>query len=496
MNLYYLFLKNYSEDKKIIFDDEKINYRNFKDLVDIVADNINKNYNKIAILSNDQKIISIFLFACAKKGKTLVTLSKNLKPHQTNLQLEISMPDILVVDQDINLKELNYSNKIFYVDDFFIAYKKKIKFSLKKNEYKNKFINKNFIITFSSGTTSLPKPILYTQKIKFQRFLQIKKIFNIKRNDTVFSVSSIDHSLGQRLLFLALLNGNNFIYFSKYNFKEIKKLCLEYKVSIAVLPSNYLNLLKKHLLNKSIFIPKIVSAASTLITSEKRYLIKTGIIFYEMYGTSEIGTVTSINLNKNIKFISSVGKVLENIKIKIVDDQNKPLKIGEIGEITCKTPLKFKGYYRNSDLTKKKLVNGYFKTGDLGKINKSKYLFFISRKQDVIISSGKNIYPIDVEKELSKLNFLKESAVIGLKDKFFGEIVFAVCVLKKKIKNAENKIKKYLSNRVSGFQQPLGYAFLKKLPRNNLGKIQKNILRKIYNQEKIDLTRNLRKILN
>jgi acyl-CoA synthetase (AMP-forming)/AMP-acid ligase II len=172
------------------------------------------------------------------------------------------------------------------------------------------------------------------------------------------------------------------------------------------------------------------------------------------------------------------------------------LKIGEVGEIICKTPLKFKGYYRSDNLTKKSLVNGYFKTGDLGKMDKNNYLYFVSRKQDVIISSGKNIYPIDIERELLKLSYLKESAIIGIKDKFFGEIVFAVCVLKKKINNAEEKIRKYLSKRIGGFQQPLGYVFIKQLPRNNLGKIQKNKLREIYNKKKIDLTRNLRRILN
>lgn len=490
MNLYSLFLKNFSEDKKIIFNDDKINYKEFKNLIDIIASNINESHNKIAILSDNQKVISLFLFACAKNGKTLITLNKNLKTHQINLQLKISTPDIIVVDSDINLKALNYCNKKFYVDDFFRETSKKYNIYIKNS------FNKNFIITFSSGTTSLPKPILYTQKIKYLRFLQIKDIFNIKKNDTIFSVSSIDHSLGQRLLFLALLNGCNFIYFSKYNFKEIKKLCLEYKISFAILPSNYLNLLKKYLLNKSIFIPKIVSAASTLITSEKYSLIRTGISLYEMYGASEIGTVTGINFNKNRKLISSVGKVLKNIKIKIVDNQNKSLRIGQVGEIICKTPLKFKGYYKNQNLTKKSLIKGYFKTGDLGKIDRNNYLYFVSRKQDVIISSGKNIYPIDIERELLKLSYLKDSAIIGIKDKFFGEIVFAVCVLKRKISNVEKKIKKYLSKRVSGFQLPLGYAFLKKLPKNNLGKVQKNILRKIYNKKKIDLTKNLRGLLN
>ena len=107
-----------------------------------------------------------------------------------------------------------------------------------------------------------------------------------------------------------------------------------------------------------------------------------------------------------------------------------------------------------------------------------KNLYFISRKQDVIISSGKNIYPIDIEKEILNLSYIKETAVIGLKDKFFGEIVFAVCVTSSKNKNIEAKIKEDLQKSISRFQMPLGFSFIEKLPKNNLGKVQKYILRK------------------
>ena len=95
-----------------------------------------------------------------------------------------------------------------------------------------------------------------------------------------------------------------------------------------------------------------------------------------------------------------------------------------------------------------------------------------------------------------KLKFLREVAIIGIKDKFFGQVVFAVCVVRKKISNPEKKIKEFLSKKISNYQQPLGYAFVNKLPKNHLGKIQKKKLRDRYNKKKIDLSKNLRRILN
>ena len=213
-----------------------------------------------------------------------------------------------------------------------------------------------------------------------------------------------------------------------------------------------------------------------------------------MYGTSEIGTVTSFNLNKNK--LDSVGKVLKNMSIKIVNQNGVSLKRGEVGEILCKTPLKFKYYYKNNNLTNRAFLKDYFRTGDLGKLDKNNYLYFLSRKQDLIISSGKNIFPVDIEKELLKISFIKEAAVIGIKDKFFGEIVFAVCVLNTRISKVEEKIKNILSKKLSTHQLPVGYSFIRQLPKNRLGKIQKKILREKYNALKLDFTKNLRKLLN
>jgi len=492
MNLYSLFLKNFNKNKKIIFNNEEISYLVFKENIDSFASHLNnKKIKKVAILTNDPKLIAVALLASAKEGKVIITLNNNLLLKQINLQLKLTKPDLIIIDKTNTLKKFRYCKKFLYGKD---ALKPKKNIIMNKNS-KN-FIDKNFIITFSSGTTSEPKPIIYNQKTKYLRFLQIKNIYKIKIGDDIFSVSPLDHSLGQRLFFLALLNGSNFIFLNKYNLALIKKYSSSFKLKFSSLSSNYLLLLKKHLLNKSVFIKKIVSAASSLPENDKKTLVKNGVNLYEMYGAAEIGTVTNINFNKNKKLIRSVGKILKNIDLKIVNEKDQFLSIGKIGEIVCKTPLRFKGYYNNAKLTNNSFIGKYFKTGDIGKLDKKNNLYFLSRKQDVIISSGKNIYPIDVEKELLKLKYIKEAAVVGLKDKFFGEIAFAVCVANYTFLNLENKIKKDLSTKVSKFQMPLGFAFVKDLPKNNLGKVQKYLIRKKYNEKKFDFTKNLRKILN
>tara|TARA_Y100001970_G_C14243443_1_gene866388 strand:+ start:241 stop:1722 length:1482 start_codon:yes stop_codon:yes gene_type:complete len=493
MNLYSLFLKNFNKNKQLIFDNEKITYNSFKNEIERFSSNLkSRKIKKIAILTDNPKLIAVALFACAKENKIIVTLNKNLLFSQINIQLKLTKPDLIIIDIDVQIKKLRYFKNYIYGKNMFKNFENK-KFLTKTY---SKVLNNDFIITLSSGTTSVPKPIVYSQNIKYLRFLQMKKIFKIKKGDDIFSVSPIDHSLGQRLLFLALLNGSNFIYLSKYNLKSIKKLSSKFNFSFTCLPSNYLQLLKKNLLNKSVIIKKIVSAASTLTDNDKRILINKGINLYEMYGAAEIGTVTSINFKKNKSFIKSVGKILKNIDIKIISEKNEFLNYGSIGEIVCKTPLRFKYYYNNPKLTKKSFVRNYFKTGDIGKLDNKKNLYFLSRKQDVIISSGKNIYPIDIEKELLKLKYINDAAVIGLKDKFFGEIAFAVCVTSYKKKNIQVKIKNDLSTTISRFQIPLGFSFVKKIPKNNLGKVQKYLLRKKYNEKKYDFTKSLRKILN
>lgn len=492
MNIYNIFKKKIKKNKNCYLDGKLYSYKKILYDVNIFANFLaNEKIFKLAVISNEIYDYIISYLAISKVKSTIIPINYSANEKQIKLQLKISNPTGILISKNYNFKKKDY--KTFSLIEILSGKKN----NLKKNNLNKKIKNsKNYIITFSSGTTSTPKPIVFSQKLKIRRFLQMKKIYQVNSADNIFSSSPVDHSMGQRMLFLSLLNGSNFTYISNYNKKIWIEIFKNRKISFTVLASNYLNLLKKDIINKNIKISKIVSATSNITAKSKLDLIKSKIKFYEMYGASEIGTVTSFEISKKTDKINSVGKILPKIKINILDENLNCVKNYKVGQIACKSELRTSGYYKNINLNKKYFKNGFFLTGDLGYLDNNNYLYFKTRENDLIISSGLNLYPNDIEKEINKHKDIYESAVIGIKDKFFGQAAIAICVKSNSKNLKKEELDEFLLKNLSTKQLPLKYEFKKKLPRNLMGKINKVELRKEYNKKNLDLSKNLRKILN
>ena len=498
MNLYSIFLKNLQIEKKIITENREYSYGQIFNFIENTSSIIEKykQNTRIFLVSNNFFSYLILFYVCSKLGKTLIPVNSTLSKNQILSICEFVKPNIVVFSNEYSFfKRHIKSDKLILDNNFYQETDKKLTNIINEIKLSKKYINNDYIVTFSSGTTSLPKPILYTQKIKYNRYLHIKNLYKIKQEDNILLTSPVDHSLGQRILFLSTLTGCNLIYLKKYNKKLFKKFIRNEKISFSILSSNYVNLMKNELLKKKIKIKKIVSAASTLSLKDKLDFKKKKITLYEMYGAAEIGTITNLSID-NVKKANSVGRILQNCKVKIFDKNSKILKHNQIGEIACKTNLILKEYYKSKNLTKKSFVQNYFLTGDFGYKDSDNFLYFVSRKKDVIISSGENIYPFDIEKEVLRYNNISECCAIGIPDKYFGEAVFLVCVTKKKDKEIEKKLRNFLRTRLANFQQPLGYDFVTELPKNRMGKIVKREVKKIYLKKKLDLSKQIRKFLN
>ena len=498
MNLYSVFLKNLQIEKKIITENREYSYGQIFNFIENTSSIIEKykQNTRIFLVSNNFFSYLILFYVCSKLGKTLIPVNSTLSKNQILSICEFVKPNIVVFSNEYSFfKRHIKSDKLILDNNFYQETDKKLTNIINEIKLSKKYINNDYIVTFSSGTTSLPKPILYTQKIKYNRYLHIKNLYKIKQEDNILLTSPVDHSLGQRILFLSTLTGCNLIYLKKYNKKLFKKFIRNEKISFSILSSNYVNLMKNELLKKKIKIKKIVSAASTLSLKDKLDFKKKKINLYEMYGAAEIGTITNLSID-NVKKANSVGRILQNCKVKIFDKNSKILKHNQIGEIACKTNLILKEYYKSKNLTKKSFVQNYFLTGDFGYKDSDNFLYFVSRKKDVIISSGENIYPLDIEKEVLRYNNISECCAIGIPDKYFGEAVFLVCVTKKKDKEIEKKLRNFLRTRLANFQQPLGYDFVTELPKNRMGKIVKREVKKIYLKKKLDLSKQIRKFLN
>jgi acyl-CoA synthetase (AMP-forming)/AMP-acid ligase II len=206
----------------------------------------------------------------------------------------------------------------------------------------------------------------------------------------------------------------------------------------------------------------------------------------ELYGLTE-GVSTVLRPNEQFPKLGSVGKPRLGGDIKIIDDDGRELPQGEIGEIAGFNFSMMAGYHNNPDKTREILWRDskgrlYIRTGDIGRLDEDGYLYILDRKKDLIISGGMNIYPSDIEEVLLKHPEVAEAAVIGMPHSEWGESPLALVV--KKQSNSplgEITLKDWANARLAGYQRLSAVEFRQYLPRNDLGKILKNELKKSYN---------------
>ncbi len=487
MSIFNILKKNviFSPNKvALIIDGKSITYKEFFDLtLQTVVNLENNKFNSksVVVVVEDNTLAHILsLFALSYLNCTVVPTGTYYSKNHLSDIIELTKSDGLIGNSSYcdyfkkkyKIKSFLSTNKTNQFPYFFS--KSKIKKSLKKNIN----ISKNFIITLSSGSTAKPKPIVYSQNTKIIRYKLFKKLYNISRKDTFIVTSPIDHSLGMRTLFVPLLVGATCVVLNKFNVPLYCKSVEKYKVTFSVLiASQIYEIVKKKIFFKNFFLSKgLISASTKLFNSVKNKIISKKINLYEMYGTAEIGTITSINHLKDKKNFESVGRTYHKlINIKILSDQNKFMPTNKAGEIVCRTPAKLKFYLGSEQLNTDAYYKGYFKTGDVGFLDKKKYLYFLSRKKNIIRRSGITIYPEDIENIFLKDKKIHEVAVIGRETKVNSNIYLFV---KKNSQINEDYIKNICLKKLSTFQLPNKIIFLKTFPKTNLGKINK---KKLFN---------------
>ena len=177
----------------------------------------------------------------------------------------------------------------------------------------------------------------------------------------------------------------------------------------------------------------------------------------------------------------SVGPALPGVSVRVTDDGGRPCAAGETGHIQVRGDNIFSGYWRMPEKTAEEFTDdGYFRTGDIGRLDRDGYLFISGRARDLIISGGLNVYPKEVEDVLDALPGVAESAVIGLPHADFGEAVTAVVVAEKGAQLDEARIIAAVREKLAGFKVPKRVFIATDLPRNAMGKVQKNLLRNLY----------------
>jgi malonyl-CoA/methylmalonyl-CoA synthetase len=273
------------------------------------------------------------------------------------------------------------------------------------------------------------------------------------------------------------------IFLPKFDPDLIIKLMARATVLMGV-PTFYTRLLQNPALNKETtkHMRLFVSGSAPLLADTHReWAARTGHAVLERYGMTETNMNTS-NPYDGERVAGAVGHPLPGVSLRVTDpDTGKMMAPDTIGMIEVKGPNVFKGYWRMPEKTKSEFRDdGFFITGDLGKIDDKGYVHILGRGKDLVISGGFNVYPKEIEAEIDAMPGVIESAVIGVPHADFGEGVTAVLVRNKGADVSEASVLNSLDGRLAKFKMPKRVFVVDELPRNTMGKVQKNILRETY----------------
>ncbi len=339
-------------------------------------------------------------------------------------------------------------------------------------------------ILYTSGTTGRSKGAMLTHDNLSSNARALIETWRFTSADVLLHALPLFHTHG---LFVAsnvaLMSGATMIFLPKFDPDEIFRL-LPRATAMMGVPTFYVRLLDDPRLTQeaTAHMRVFISGSAPLLSDTHRgFFERTGHAILERYGMTETGMNTS-NPYEGDRVPGAVGLPLPGVEVRIVEPETgKLLGEDEIGMIEVRGPNVFKGYWRMPEKTKAEFRDGgFFITGDLGKIDPKGYVHIVGRGKDLVISGGYNVYPKEVESEIDALDGVVESAVIGVSHPDFGEGVVAVVVKSKGSSLGEKDVLKTLKRRLANYKLPKRIFFVDDLPRNTMGKVQKNVLRETY----------------
>ncbi|MEA2840667.1 MAG: malonyl-CoA/methylmalonyl-CoA synthetase [Methylobacteriaceae bacterium] len=339
-------------------------------------------------------------------------------------------------------------------------------------------------ILYTSGTTGRSKGAMLSQENLASNARTLVEYWRFGPSDVLLHALPIYHTHG---LFVAintlLMAGGSLLFLPRFDADTVIGL-LPKATSMMAVPTFYTRLMQHRDLN-----PKLVKhmrlftsgSAPLLAETHREWGEKTGHSILERYGMTETNMNTS-NPYEGERIPGAVGFPLPGVSLRIADPEDgSSVPRGDVGMIEVAGPNVFKGYWRMPEKTAEEFTaDGYFKTGDLGRVDEKGYVYIIGRGKDLVITGGFNVYPKEVESEIDALPGVAESAVIGVPHPDFGEGVTAIVVRKDGAKIDEREISRALDGRLAKFKLPKRILFTDNLPRNAMGKVQKNVLRSTY----------------
>lgn len=446
-------------------------------------------------------------FACLRAGLIYLPLNTGYQPQELEYFTANAAPKLIICDPDQRAIFENIATCQIETLDTLGAFSSLLPESVDFQDI-NVGTDDVAAILYTSGTTGKPKGAMISHGNLFANAKTLTRVWQWQRDDVILHALPVFHVHG---LFVAthlpVLNSSTILFLNRFSPEAVIEALPKASVYMGV-PTNYTRLLKDERFNLATCknMRLFTSGSAPLLKQTFDQMVaQTGHQIVERYGMTETGMNTSNPIEGERK-PGTVGLVLPGVEALILDDDNQPVSLDSPGNLLVRGQNVFQGYWQMPEKTADEFTkDGFFKTGDVAAIDADGYISIVGRDKDMVISGGLNIYPKEIESIIDRIEGVLESAVIGTPDSDFGEAVTAIIVLESNVlenddlddqavkrnelkhTDLEHKalgpddIMTQLRPQLASFKLPKKIHFTPALPRNTMGKVQKNVLRDIYN---------------
>jgi fatty-acyl-CoA synthase len=342
------------------------------------------------------------------------------------------------------------------------------------------------VIVYTSGTTGKPKGANRAwKKTGFESVADMILQVGMKADDRHLVVCPLYHSAAPAFVAIMMSLGATIVLMNHFDPEGALDIIQKERVTCSLMVPTMLirmsNLPNEaHKKYDTSSLRWMISGAAPLTTeAARRWMEAFGPKLWNFYGATETGLVTLAGPHDHVSRPGTIGKKLRGNQIRLLDDAGQEVAPGQIGELYARNSTMISGYHNNEEATSEAQKQGFFSVGDMGRIDQDGYYFLESRKHDMVISGGVNIYPREIEDHLNTHPAVLEAAVIGVPDPEWGETLRAFVVVRDGKHVSESEVIDFCRSGLADYKRPRKVTFLEELPRNPTGKILKRELREL-----------------